>query len=814
MKKKFYMRPSFYLHSLYLCFVLGHLFLVMSLSSKTWSDLENEQEVKIYGSERSAKFKASNIFYDIEDWNDHYSVRALGIYRYYDYPLSKSKTLFPFYYHIQSKKDNREYKRIINVNVTKENDSVHKSFFPLVFWGNRSNSSYLITIPFFFQNNSENGNSFGFPILPLIYYKHREKLSDTNDHYTRFLTLLHYETNEKRGLTDVSFTPIFYYSKENYLFLPLLLYYQDFRSATQKYWMGPLYYSKDQTKEERLFVFFPFVGSYVSPKKEIDFIFPVYLNIKDTEEDYHINLFWYTKVHSANVNLATNDGNVYLDYDFGLFYNLVGISKRSKILIGSSQKRNDLNNSTKPELKKKREFNRENSDQYSGYQLLFGIFSYEKADTKKHIRLLPFAWFTWDESSEDKVVLLPPFFPIWFSYVSDDLEYKIIFPLYGKQKDKTSEIQSYLINGYIKEEYKLDNRVERSYFWPFVNVYESDINSGHRVLPFYVYNYTKNEKGFKSNAYTLISNYKKVSNPNYEGKEFLIWPVWISYHSYSFKNEDTKTTFWLTPFFYRRVSDSSSRTNIFWFIDWEFESYKPILAKNQNQTSPTIKKETLSHLLIFPFYYSDSSFSILPVSFNFWNQEEFTTFTLLNYYHSKKEGHYYNFLYLLESENSTTNYQLRSFWDYLFSFQKKPKEIERLTLLWLGYDNTSDKKTINFFPLVRTTESLEETSKLYGPFLYYQSISEEEITKLALAGIGYYHNQTKSDNQYSTYVLLGVLYQEKTELERGFVKRGSLWGWLWEYQTEDNGYEKFSILKLFSYSKETDGTKKILGISI
>ncbi|TGL64945.1 LA_1737 family protein [Leptospira jelokensis] len=782
--------------------------------AKTWPDLESEQEVKIYGSERSAKFKASNIFYDMEDWKDHYSVRALGIYRYYDYPLAKSKTIFPFYYHIQSKIDNREYKRIINVNVTKENDSVQKSFFPFVFWGNRPNTSYLVTIPFFFQNKTETGNSVGFPILPLVYYNHKEKISDSTYQYTRFLTLFHFERNEKSGLTDLSFTPLFYYSKENYLFLPLLLFYQNFRETARNYWFGPIYYYRDRSMEKRLFVFFPFVVSFVSPKREVDFVFPLYLNIKDSEEDYHINLLWYTKVHNANVNLATNDGNVYLDYDFGLFYNLVGISKRSRILTGNSLKTQELNQSTKPELKKKREFNRENSDQFTGYQLLFGIFSYEKADTKKHIRLLPFAWFTWDESSEDKVVLVPPFFPIWLSYVSADLEYKIIFPLYGKQKDKTSEIQSYLINGYIKEEYEENHRVERSYFWPFVNVYESDIDSGHRVLPFYVYNQTKKEKSFQKNAYTFISIYKRVSNPNFERKEFLVWPIWISYDWYLFKDQNPITTIWFTPFFYRRVSDSSSRTNLFWFIDWEFESYKSTFTKNQNETNQTATKETLSHLFLFPFYYSDSSFSILPISFNFWSKEEFTTFTMLNYYHSKKEGHYYNFLYLVESENSTNHYQFRSLWDFLFSFQKKPKEIERLTLLWLGYDNTSDKKTINFFPLVRTTVSEEETSKLYGPFIYYESKSADEITELALAGIGYYHNQTKSDNQYSTYVLLGAIYQEKTELERGFVKRGSLWGWLWEYQTEDNGYEKFSILKLFSYSKETDGTKKILGISI
>lgn len=796
------------------CILSTFLLGTSSLFSKTWSDLEEERDVKIYGSERSLKYKASNIFYDIEDWKDHYSVRVLGFYRYYDYPLSKSKTVFPFYHHIQSKKDNREYKRILNVNVTKENDSIDQSFFPFVFLGNTTKSSYLVAIPFFYQRNRETENVFGFPVLPILYFHNKKESSDDHYNYTRLLTLFHYETSGKRGLSEVSFTPLVYYSKENYLFLPLLLYYQNFRSTYNEYWLGPLYYSKDQSKEERLFVVFPLLGSYISPTKEFDFFFPIYLNIKDSEEDYHINLFWYTKVHNANVNLATDDRNIYLDYDFGLFYNLVGISKRSKLNIKDLFKRNDLASSIKPELKKKREFNRENSDEFTGYQLLFGIFSYERADTKKHMRLLPFAWFTWDEASEDKVVLLPPFFPIWLSYVSDDLEYKIIFPFYGKQKDQTSQIQSYLINGYIKEEYKQDNRIERSYLWPIVNVYQSDVDSGHRVLPFYIYNQTKNEKSFKSNTYTLVSSYTDISNQNYNRKEFLIWPVWISYDSYDFKHQESVKTLWFTPFFYRKVRDSNVRTNLFWLIDWEFESNNLVRPKTFVESKQDAAKESLSHLLVFPFYYTNSSFSIIPFSFNSWSNEEFTTFTLLNYYSSKKDGHYYNFLYLLESQNSPSFFQVRGCRDYFFSFQKQPNLINRMTFLWLGYDHTNYKRTINFFPIIRTTEEDQETSKLFGPFIYYKSKSEEEVTELALAGIGYYHNHTKSDNQYSTYVLLGIIYQEKTELERGFLKRGSLWGWLWEYQTEDTGYEKFSILKLFSYAKETDGSKKILGIRI
>lgn len=786
------------------------------MDAKTWPDLESEKEIQVYGSERSAKFTASNILYDVENWTNHYSVRALGFYRYYDYPKAKTKSIFPFYYHIQSKSDNREYKRIINVNRTKEKDALDQSFYPLVFWGSDSKSNYLTTIPFFFSSSSDRENKFGFPVIPLLYYHNREKAGYNKNHYTRLLTLIHSEINDEKGFHEFSIFPIIYYSKENYLFLPLVLFYQNYRANFNEYWFGPIYYSKDKAKDKLLVIGFPFLAHYRAPGKEFDLIFPLYINYSNSEEDYHINLLWYTKKNSANVNLATNDGNVYLDFDFGIFYNLVGYSQRTKILNGNLDskipKPGDLED---PKVVKRREFNRENSDSFIGYNLLFGIFSYERADSKRHIRLLPLAWFTWDEATEDNVVLLPPFFPIWFSYQSDDLEYKVLFPLYGKQKDKDSEFRAYLLNVYLTEDSKENNRKERSYLWPLVNVYESDVNSGHRFLPFYIHrNYQRNETNI-SNTYTLFSVYKKMENPSSLHSNFLFWPLWISYENRNSSHYQKESTIWITPFFYRNWRENGTRTNLLWFIDWEWYGERD-LTTNSKTKPPlnTEQKETLSHLLMFPFYKSSSSFHLIPLSFNSWSGDSFTTFTFLNYFKWNRTGHYYNFLFLVESENSESSYEFQSIGGLLWDFQRKPSNIEKMTFLWLGYDDKSYKSIYNFFPIVRTADATGEKSRLYGPFLYYLFDSNEEKTELMFAGLGYYHNKTKSDNQYSTYILLGALYQEKTEMERGYVKRGSLWGWLWEYQTEDNGYEKFSILKLFSYTKETDGTKKIMGVSI
>ncbi|WP_423241779.1 LA_1737 family protein [Leptospira kobayashii] len=793
-------------------FVFSNLISV-SLEAETWKDLEKEKETEIYGSEKSLKFTSNNIFYEVEDWKDHYSVKAFGLYRYYDYPKSKSRTVFPFYYGIQSKIDNREYKRIINYTITKKNEDTDKAFYPFSFWGKGINSSYHNIVPFYFYSDSYDGSKFGFPILPLVYYQNRSREENSKKHYSRLLTFFHFETNDSGNLNRISFLPFFYYAHRDFLLIPIFLYYQDYYIENTKLWLGPVYYSKDVIKDESLFTIFPLLLFYKTPDKKLDLILPLYVNYSDEQNDYHINFLWYTKSNSANLDVSRKDKNWYLDYDFGILYNLFGFSQRTKI-INAKQTIVNLKPNSKsdtpenPKLVKKREFNRESSDSFIGYSALFGIFSFERGDTKRHIRLLPFAWFTWDEASEDKVVLLPPFFPIWLSYKSDDLEYKVLFPFYGKQKDNDSEIHAFLINAYIGEEWKENHLKERSFVWPFINMYESDLGSGHRVLPFYLHRKRKIEDTIKKETYTFFSHSEVQEGKDFYSSDFFFWPLWISFQNILSQNQSNQK-YWVTPFFYHKSNSSEERTNLLWFMDWGKSS--ALFSDGEGG-----RKKELSHLMVFPFYYEKKIFSIIPFSFNWWNSDSFKTFTLLQYLHLREKGHYYNFLFLVESEKTESTYTFRSLGDYLWSFRTNQEGIARTTFLWLGYDNqSSSKKIVNFFPLFRVADSSTDKSRMFGPFLYYNYDSEEENTELVLLGLGYYHNKTKSDNQYGTYILLGALYQEATEKDRGFKKRGSLWGWLWEYQIEEEtGFEKFSILKIFSYTKETNGTRKFMGFSI
>ncbi|MCP4217433.1 MAG: hypothetical protein GY765_22510, partial [bacterium] len=99
-----------------------------------------------------------------------------------------------------------------------------------------------------------------------------------------------------------------------------------------------------------------------------------------------------------------------------------------------------------PHLSRKREFDREHSSSFLGWQVLFGLMAYERGDTKRHFRLLPLSYLSWDTESDDRVFVLPV--PPIISYQSEQekLGYLVIFPFFGGQYDNGSYSRAYLVN--------------------------------------------------------------------------------------------------------------------------------------------------------------------------------------------------------------------------------------------------------------------------------------------------------------------------------------------------------------------------------
>ncbi|HMY67203.1 MAG TPA: hypothetical protein PL163_11165 [Leptospiraceae bacterium] len=891
---------------------------LLPLYSSDWDDLEEGENEKVYGSERSKKYPRSNLFYEMEKWENHYSVKALGIYRHYDYPKFESRTFFPFYHRLTSRIDSREKYRILNFSDTKNLSSRHKSFFPFVFWGEDKRDEYHSVFPLYYRSyskpeDSEKRSSFffapfpmfyrnrsyavhsenthretlhwnlffysrkaydesavsdrthssllGFPLIPVLFYTNYNEGTGT---YRRFLTLFHTETDEE-GLQEASFFPLLFYKKESHISAPLLLFHKSLapHSATAPYgntflliywhrwspekdtlFLGPYYSRENKIVKDRFRTLFPVYWSGESEKKEWSMILPLYINYNDKENDWHFNVFWYSRKGTGAVDPSLNIGKQkdtwYLDSSVTVIYGLFGISLRQPIekpaffrsvterLKSSEEKDQEKKTAEEkaandgPGLSKKRTFDREHSREFLGYSALFGLFSYEKGDTKRHVRLLPLAWLTWDEASDEKVTVIPPFPPIFFRYKTEDLEYFVVFPFYGKQRDKDSELSSVLLNMYIAEKHREKNREETSVIWPFFNKYSEDGANGHRLLPFYIQKNTENGTVKESRNYTLFSVYSNYKNEGSERKEFLIWPL-LTYWSSENSKVYSSYTLWLTPFFYRSRDEYSARTNVLWFTDWKF----------QKNRSEKIEKEELSYLMIFPFYMNPQgrTYFLFPVFYLESRADGFSTFTLFNYINSRSGYFYYNLLFLAEYESSgpktSADLLFRSFtaetdqnhfrtyglYGLLWNFEKN-KEWKHRNILWIGADNYSDTDyTYNFLPLYRIKRQGENRTRIYGPLLHYSDEDPGSLFMLGLLGLGYWHTNTESTNQHSTYILLGTLYREYTEKERGYISRGSLWGLLWEYQKEEEtGFQKFSMLKLFSYTKEPDGTVKIMGI--
>lgn len=1350
-----------------LCLFFFMLLPAISIWCDDWEDLTAGEKMTVYGSEKSKKYPTSNLFYERENWENHYSIRAFGIYRYFDYPKFQSQTIFPFYNKVKSKMDNREKVRILNYNQKVEGNSISKNVFPFAFWGdtkgenlqayyhsfiplyvknfqddsqfqedsfyfipfpfyssdlvsknnknstleetsmslfhtkktlsrvnnnqrirlefsfpffplfylgteNNKNTNYLFPIyyysqmdkkdeteqfsflfslfpyykkytisknpekpiredfsislfhsyssqentktnkqsyvsynfPFFplyhwekdektiknhlfpiysyktteeansgefsfmfslfpmYYSNSkykihsgsehhvtENYNLFffskstqdkgglkepvhsstiGFPIIPFLYYSNFEEGSGTN---RRILTLYQSETNSQDELVSYSFFPFVFFKKNEYLYIPLiinkdlsqpetvsgktsmplLLYYKKWDINEEKTWFAVYYSRESKIVNDSFKTIFPVYWKSTSEEKEWNIFLPLYANYTDKEDSLHFNLLFLTKSKTGTldpkISLQKKEDSWYFDSDINILYYLFKMSFRDKIekpqffkkisekIKTFEEKEQEKIEQAKqekenqdPKLINKREFTREDSNSFRGYSAIFGIFSYERADSKKHVRLLPLAWLTWNEDSDDKVFVLP--FPPTVWYFGENLEYNIIFPFYGRQKDPESEKQVYMINLFWKETYKEKNWKEFSIVWPIVNQYTSDNQQGHRVLPLYLSRVTQTDKAETREFYSIFSYYKKVILTDHPDEtkrtatsESFIWPILTFYNSSTSRSnpnnpdEVQKNYTVFGPIFYRTVQgESNSRTNLFLFTDWK------------------IVNDKLDYLLIFPFYKSEDFFFLFPITFtnykngiqtltllnyfvkredhyyyNFlflaeseksfktdqyyhcllfrsftiensasgfqskglwgflWNANEvdtkdtegkqqlsywkeisflwwlgagyrsdtqtsiynlsllfihstngsdYTNWTLGNYIDSNKNGFYNNFLFLAEYDanyntqeqeyralfrsftwknsitksetqgiwgllwnldkrnanqqdgtteywkeisflswlgagyrndsqqkiynlsflffhkttpNSYTNWTLgnytesdnfhfyqnflflieyesnqqktdwsyhfllRSFshksiqqekdsynikneglysilWDYnsgkdKFSYDmlkgifmdlsKTNDRWDRSTILWLGYTNETSSVTHNYFPVYYNSTEEKKFKDVYGPFLRINSVDEFERLDLGLLGIGYFYNKTFANNQEIFHIGLGSVYREFTEVQNGYRSRGSLWGFLWEYQSEEQTqFRKFSLLKLFSYTVEEDGRKKIMGIEL
>jgi hypothetical protein len=129
-----------------------------------------------------------------------------------------------------------------------------------------------------------------------------------------------------------------------------------------------------------------------------------------------------------------------------------------------------------------------------------------------------------------------------------------------------------------------------------------------------------------------------------------------------------------------------------------------------------------------------------------------------------------------------------------------------MNLAWLGYENKPDSNYLNLLPLYYKDVTKSKDYEWITPLLYFSKINPKEKLEHSTLGLVYYNSENLETKESLQSVLLGILYYKTVKpKERGYTGRGSLWGALWEYNTEDEtNYSKFSILKILYSRREDD----------
>ena len=197
------------------------------------------------------------------------------------------------------------------------------------------------------------------------------------------------------------------------------------------------------------------------------------------------------------------------------------------------EQKKEMERSDLPRFTRKNDVEREDSEYYFRTTLLYGLFSYQWADTKRHFRFFPFAWFTWDTRSDDGVQTIPF---VYLNYNSDETSFYVIgpvIPLYGHQRQGKSYIKSYGAFLYLREYDDETKQDEYSVLWPLVNWYDSPTRDGFRILPLLTWHkntHTQEEESTRTISPVYYKSYfkYKYKDGRVEEEGKTINPVWFS----------------------------------------------------------------------------------------------------------------------------------------------------------------------------------------------------------------------------------------------------------------------------------------------
>ncbi len=598
----------------------------------------------------------------------------------------------------------------------------------------------------------KNSNSQGRHVLPLYWQRH------TAETDTMMVTPLYWKW--RRGDSHKQIAPFLYTSR----------------------WKEDVVLTDEEHRglKERRQYHTTYILNYYSwnhPDSEGYLFFPLRYRSSDRMEEYDLYIpVTFSTLHS----LATaENGGLYLDSDYSVGYNVFSLSTRIPILDRSIPvdfnrtegvqvfDPDEMGNETEttetaegPTITRGKDidpFDRTNTNTYMGWQALFGWTSYIRADTRRHFRIIPLTWLSWNEADENERLTF--IFAFYLNYRTEEEQYTAVFPaflpVYGSYTRGKSYARVYGGPLYITSYDEESEESQQSILWPFFKSYSSPEASGHRLIPVYSARTEKTENG---------EYYRTFS--------------WLHYGSRttSVTDEETTTTsFFISPLYFRNASrietDSKTTERVFQvypipllshFEDNEREKYNLLLLFETEAS----KDGSYQKRYAFPLYYHSREtteaghitdfwltplyigsktkdgqktlrvFHIFPIPMlTYGSSEKRSGFSLLILLgsHSTKDGSYSeNFLLPLfyRYRKSTAEGEITNTWiaNLFHSYYNPKTKTTEKDILWpfFGYYNSPDESGWHFFPLVAhktTTKPDLQKVKNFSLLHSYKSVS-------------------------------------------------------------------------------------------
>jgi len=690
-------------------------------------------------------------------------------------------------------------------------------------WESRKDGSLksVSIAPFIFHQTGEGGYKYWIPVYC------RPSGATDKEGYT--FGLFHYYSWSESGSTVWSWL---YYSSNEFVDKPAVK--ESKLPAVKGRTRTGVEESKDLLEKEEFYYthFLPLYWSWKSTESTGRIVLPLYFNYKDKQTDIHVNLAGLAiKTYmgpfnpDVSVGLTKKDDIWYFDSDYSWLYDVVSVSTRVPIRNPFTEKNDNKDEENKYKALEnvnattgivgKKEMNRENSTNFWGWDLLFGWMAYEKADSRKHFRVIPLAWFTWDEKADDKLYVFLPFF---FSYASQETreEYFVLAPLYASQRQDKSYTKAYLINLYWDQYTAETDCYEKTVLWPIINWYSSPERNGFRIIPIVLHRewkeggdessqtftplyYSKDVKKTGSGEYKLRSRvnplyYLGEANDGKNSSYSLFVPLIPLFYHTSESNGITTSDTTVTPLFVYNSEDIKqssgvNRSSTYWF---------PLipLVYHTGELNDIISSGTTVTLLYVYNSEDRKQGGGLNSSSTFW----FPLIPLV--YHSSESNNTASSsttvtpLYVYDNEETKQGGGLNSsstFWSPLIPvfYRNSSGEYSHWNLLGI-LDRCSDKNYGRFFlfPLYYSTEEDGEKHKNIIGIIDWWSGPEGVDTSMVIPLYWW-----SGDKNSSTLILFPLISYFNTE---GYEKTRFVAGAYWY---ESPSYERQNFLFLFDHEK-------------